>query len=440
MIQYKDALEFLTAAAALRRPLFEAVPETVALENCVGRLLFADLLSPEAIPPFDNSSMDGFAVHSALTAAATLRAPLQLKVLGSIAAGDTPVVKSEENSQPVAWEIMTGAPIPHGFDAVVKVEDIEVKRDAQGAPVEIWISKPLTARENFRGRGEDFALNQLVARAGDRLMPEHVMALASLGLAEVSVKRRPRVALVSTGSELVTHSTKELTPGMIRNSTAPHLMAALPGYGVDCHFYGTLIDRPEVFEWALGEILQHAPDIILTTGAVSKGKHDFIPDTLLKSGAKTQFHQVAIRPGKPGLFCEFENGPVVFGIPGNPVSTAVALRFFVSHYLEALTGARPELPLKARLVAAAPKPEGLRCFFKAQFHAGSEGGEVRCLGGQPSFMVSPMLESNAWVVFPEEGSTVAEGTWVDVYPLHPLNYNFGAEVLSGPAPKAGGCC
>ncbi len=440
MIRYEEALKVLVAAAAQRRPLFTAQRETVALEQCVGRILAEELRSPEAIPPFDNSSMDGFAVQAALTTQATLRAPVQLKVLGSISAGDAPVTASDKGRAPVAWEIMTGAAIPTGFDAVVKVEDVEVKRDAQGTPLEIWISKPLVERENFRGRGEDFAVGQLVARAGDRIMPEHVMALASLGIHEVVVQRKPRVALVSTGSELVPHTEKRLAPGMIRNSTAPHLVAALPAYGVDCKFYGTVSDNPHEFEALLARILEDKPDVVLTTGAVSKGKHDFIPDALKKAGATAQFHQVAIRPGKPGLFCEFKAGPVVFGIPGNPVSTAVALRFFVSRYLEALTGSPIELPLKAKLLKTAPKPQGLRCFFKAQLRLANQGPEVLCLGGQPSFMVSPMLESNAWVIFPEEGTTVSAETWVDVFPLHPLRYSFSAESLLGSAPNAEGCC
>ncbi|MBI3554823.1 MAG: molybdopterin molybdotransferase MoeA [Deltaproteobacteria bacterium] len=440
MITHAQALETLKTAATQRRPGFARGPETVAIENCVGRVLFSDIVSPEAIPPFDNSSMDGFAVLASLTTKATLREPLHLEVSGSIAAGDAPITQSAPAIAADAWEIMTGAPIPTGYDAVVKVEDVEVKRDKQGAPQEIWISKPLTARENFRGRGEDFALGQSVARAGTRLMPEHVMALASLGLHQVAVRRKPRVALVSTGSELVAHTQKQLAPGMIRNSTAPHLIAALPSYGVECRFYGTVSDEPRVFDRLLAEILADKPDVILTTGAVSAGKYDFIPDSLKKAGATTRFHQVAIRPGKPGLFCEFENGPVVFGIPGNPVSTAVALRFFVSPYLEALTGSAVEVPLKAQLVKSAPKPEKLRCFFKAQFRAGPQGAEVLCLGGQPSFMVSPLLESNAWVVFPEGGTRVEQGTWVDVFPLHPMNYSFGSDSFASSAPKQEGCC
>jgi molybdopterin molybdotransferase len=449
MIRYSQALEFLKSAAAIRRPFLST--EKIPIELAVGRLNSHTIHSPESIPSFDNSSMDGFALHSSSVRNAQPTSSVALQVLGTLSAGSLPVECSslqayEENKDLVCWEIMTGAPIPSGFDAVVKIEDVEVQRDAQGKPQRIWLQKPLHPRENFRGRGEDFKEGQLVVPAGHRIMPEQVLALASLGLHEIEVFRKPRIAVVSTGSELQPPTQTSLFPGMIRNSTGPHLMSAFPDYGVEAKFYGIVTDDPQEYIKVLQRMRQDRPDVIVSTGAVSRGKYDFVAKALMEVGAKFHFHQVAIRPGKPGLFAELppisknsskegqeaqdaqeSGGPVVFGVPGNPVSTAVSLRFFIRRYLEALTGVPEEKPFQAQLTTLTEKPDGLRCFFKAQLQYGKQGGKVSCLKGQSSFMVSPLLEANAWVVFPEEGSVLAEGTWVDVYPLHPLPYSFFLE-------------
>jgi molybdopterin molybdotransferase len=188
----------------------------------------------------------------------------------------------------------------------------------------------------------------------------------------------------------------------------------------------------------------------VTTGAVSMGKHDFIKDALVDCGARIHYHKVAIRPGKPGLFAELparalSPGPVVFGVPGNPVSTVVGLRFFIGPYLRALRGLSPERPRRAYLETATPKPNGLKCFFKARVTEKLDATSVRALAGQPSFMVSPLLKSNAWVVFPEQDSMVPEGTAVDVYALYPNEDSVDeneseSEALRGLSSVRARCC
>ncbi len=438
MIRYSDALDLLQQEARLRAGALASVHgmEQVRLMESLGRTTAKELTSQELVPAFDNSAMDGFALRSPETHTATPERPIILPVNGTIAAGDPPHQASHDAAcKDGCIEIMTGAPIPEGYDAVVKLEDVTVIFGKSGGTRQIELTRPLHSGENLRERGLDFAIGQSICPPGTRLNPEHLMALAAVGVTEVSVRKKPRVAVIATGSEIV-DSGLSLQPGQIRNSSSPFLLASLPAMGAEARYFGRCGDDPKAFGGLLERALGERPDVIITTGAVSKGRHDFIPEAFKAAGARTVFHELAIRPGKPGFFAAFSDGPVVFGMPGNPVSTAVALRFFVGPYLSALLGQPTELPIRARLAAETAKPEGLRCFYKATLRFTEHGPEVSCHPGQPSFMVSPMLESNAWAVLPESSSTAPQGTWVDVYPLQ------GRFTEAAPVSQAhgGGCC
>jgi molybdopterin molybdotransferase len=428
VITYAEALAEVLRLAGERLAGVERVP----LSTCVGRIAAMDVTGVAPIPSFDNSSMDGFAISAAATAQASAAHPLKLTVVGCVVAGD-PAFR--EVSAPLeAVEIMTGAPLPGGaLDAVAKVEDLTVTRDGSGRPLEIEVRRAYAHGENIRHRGADFSPGQVVVRAGTRLGPEQVLGLAAVGVTEIQVNRVPRVGLISTGKELVDASTAQLKPGMIRNATSPFLLAALPLFGAQAELAAKVPDEPQRFIDRLGELLDRPPasrpDVILSTGAVSMGRHDFIPDALRKLGASIRFHRVAVQPGRPILVAEWSRrdgqpSPVFFGIPGNPISTAVGLRFFVTPFLRAVTGLAPERPVHLPLAKEATKTAGLRCFFKARAVLERGRGEVTVLPGQASFMVSPLLEANAWAVLPEEPASVAAGTEVEVFPQQPDAFVF----------------
>jgi molybdopterin molybdotransferase len=273
--------------------------------------------------------------------------------------------------------------------------------------------------------------------------------MASLGVHRADVKRRPRVGVIATGRELADFTTPVLKHGQIRNSTSPYLQVALARLGCDVIMLGTCQDDIIDFRQKIRTAMDSQFDIILTTGAVSMGNHDFVRDVLESLGAEVQFHKVAIRPGKPLLFAEFKEGPVVFGVPGNPVSTVVGLRFFIEPYLRAISGQAPEAPAKATLLNDFQKPKGLRCFFKARVFnsAGSLGVEI--LNGQLSAWVGPLVEANAWAVLPEDGEYATAGARVDIYPILPVEKPWGLSGHDGsiesvahdlsPSPSAG-CC
>lgn len=358
------------------------------------------LTGTEAIPPFDNSSMDGYALASAKAATA----PVRLPVLGTVMAGDAPRCQTEAG----AWRIMTGAPLPAGCDAVIPVE--RTKSLDGGAAVELL--DPVEAGDYVRGKGKDFAAGTVVCPAGTRLGARHLLALAAVGVASVPVRRRPKVGLISTGRELVAPG-ETLAPGQIRDATSIYLANAVPVLGCEFKSYGVVADDENDFKRRVEECLRDKVDVILTTGAVSMGIADFIPECLTERGAKTLFHKVAIRPGKPVLAAEFKDGPFVFGLPGNPISTVVGLRFFFEIYLRSLLGRPDEDHFVLPLIASVDKPEGLKCFFKAR----RVNNGVEVLPGQASFQIHSLLSADSWAVLPEDGAVISSGALLTVYPL-----------------------
>jgi molybdopterin molybdotransferase len=261
----------------------------------------------------------------------------------------------------------------------------------------------------------------VLAAASTPLRPEHVMALAVLGHAAIPVRRRPRVAVIATGKEVLPHETRSLPPGAIRNSTTPYLAAALPSFGAELLSRASIGDDPEALRRALLAAKAAGADLVLTSGAVSAGKLDFVGEVLAGLDARVLFHGVAVRPGKPVLFAALPGGPPVLGLPGNPIASAVSLRFLVVPFLRAMLGLGPERPLRARVVSDTKKPEGLRFFTRAWVEVGPGGASVEVLRWQGSSIVSTTLRANAWAVLPEEGGRQAAGSEVDVYPPHGLD-------------------
>lgn len=390
--------------------------QTVPLDQAMRHITAEPLYAPENLPPFDNSAMDGFAVKSAALQGATADNPVTLKVAGSTLAGDRP-----ESGGDGAWQIMTGAPVPDAYDAVIRIEDIVLlAKNGQGHPTEISIAVEGFPGKNIRRAGSDFSPEDLVMEKGVEIQPQHIMALTALGQGQIPIIVPPEVTVISTGKELVDDLDQPLRPGQIRNSNAPYLMSSLKVLGVTASLAGTIFDEPEKFRKKITRILATKPQIILSTGAVSMGTHDFVPDELKKLGAEILFHKTAIRPGKPILFARFPNGTTYFGLPGNPLSAVIGLRFFVTPLIGKLRGQPTEKPTRALLQNDFSKKSPFRFFMKA-FSSPREDGRlmVEILSGQESFKIKPMMKQNCWAVIPEEDLSLKAGSLVDIYPLHP---------------------
>lgn len=381
---------------------------TVPLEQALGRVLAADLVSPINVPAHDNSAMDGYAfAGSALQA----QGPTVLRAVGTLFAGapfDGVVAAGE------CLRIMTGAVMPLGLDTVVPLELCRV--DADGVHIE---AGTVRVGENRR-RGEDLAAGQPALHAGRVLKPADLGLAASLGIAELKLRRRLRVALFSTGDELRTLG-QALAPGCIYDSNRYSLLGALQRLGMEVLDLGLVRDDPAALQDTLAKAMAQA-DVVLTSGGVSMGDADHTREVLARMG-EVAFWKVAMRPGRPFAF-----GPLarpggappcwLFALPGNPVAALVTFYVFARDALLQLAGASPQpLPLmQARCTTALRKRPGRSEFQRAIVEPAPAGGwQVRLTGSQGAGVLRSMSEANALVVLGHEQASVAEGDLVDVW-------------------------
>jgi len=415
-IGYEEAIAIVLREA-------RALPvEQRAPGDALGLVLAESVSSEVDLPPFDNSAMDGFAVRGG---GQVLAAGREFDVRGSQVAGD-----EASSAADGAWEIMTGARMPDGLDSVVPIERVEVlSRDGDGRPARIRLTADVGPGDNVRLRGEDVARGAAVMPAGRRIGANELMVLASLGREAVAVRRRVRVAIINTGRELVDDAARPLASGEIRNSNGPYLAARVAAAGGEVVLRETVSDEPEAFLGVLDRALAAGADVVLSTGAVSMGRHDFVPDALRGIGADILFHKVQIRPGRPLLFARLAGGALYFGLPGNPASGAVGFRFFTEAALRAMSGMPPEQPMRMPLAADWSKRAPLRFHLKGLVELVDGGLRARVLKGQESFKVLPLLLANAWIVVPAEAMALAAGTMVDVYGPGHLEAPMIGEVL-----------
>ncbi|HEY4531342.1 MAG TPA: molybdopterin molybdotransferase MoeA [Luteimonas sp.] len=416
------AVEFDEAIGIVLREARALPVEQRAPQDALGLVLAEAIASRVDLPPFDNSAMDGFALRAAGEAVPAGR---EFDVRGSQVAGDEASAAADG-----AWEIMTGARMPDGLDSVVPIERVEIlERDADGRPGRIRLAADVGPGDNVRLRGEDVASGAPVMPAGRRIGANELMVLASLGRGTVAVRRRVRVAIINTGRELVDDASRPLASGEIRNSNGPYLAARVVAAGAEVVLRETVTDEPGVFLEVLGRALAAGADVVLSTGAVSMGRHDFVPDALRSVGADILFHKVQIRPGRPLLFARLAGGALYFGLPGNPASGAVGFRFFAEAALRAMSGMAPERPLRMPLAAAWSKRAPLRFHLKGLVELVDGGLRARVLKGQESFKVLPLLLANAWIVVPAESMALDAGEMVDVYGPGHLDAPLIGEVL-----------
>ncbi len=382
------------------------------LDELVGHVCVSNVSAPLSIQPFDNSAMDGFAVIRSDLEAISNDNTVILQKKGIIAAGDSAPL--EPLSIGTCTQIMTGAPVPDMADAVVPIELVQVEGN------QIIFSKYPKHFDNIRRAGEDFKKGDLVLEAGQKISASNILALATLGIEEVEVYRKPRVAFLATGRELVDDFSKDLESGQIYNSNKPYAVAALKELGTECVSAQTIADDKILFTKALHDLMEQDLDIIISSGAVSAGEFDFVRSCLEEIGAEILFHKIKMKPGKPMLFAKLPNGTLYFGLPGNPVATAAGLRFCVYPALRAITGMSPEEPMKARAVTALKKNPNVQIFLKSRMYSKEDATMlVEFADGQASFMVSPFLTANCWAIAPIGKSEIKADDIIDIYSIFP---------------------
>ncbi len=372
----------------------------VAVWDSLGLVPVADVVAAEDVPPFANSAMDGFAVLAADTATV----PAVLRVIADVAAGH---ISQASVTPGTAIKIMTGAPVPDGADAVVKVEDTEIL-DGQ---VRTLVHVPVGT--NLRAAGGDVSLGDVVVRAGVRLGPQHMGVLAAVGASIVEVHRRPCVALLSTGDEIQPPETPHLRPGLIRDANRPLLVGLLAELGVEVRDFGIVPDDAARLRSTLERAAADC-DAIFTSGGVSMGDYDLVKQVLSELGA-IEFWKVAMKPGKPFAFGNIAGTPL-FGLPGNPVSALVVFEQLARPALLKMMGServfRPVLNGVAaeRMVTDPAKT----VFLRARVHFDAGRFMVEESGGQGSNILSAAAAADGFAVIPAGIGTIEAGSEVSI--------------------------
>ena len=390
---------------ARRLVLDRVVPleaEPVALKDALGRVLAEPVTSADAVPGFDNSAMDGYAVRAADTRGANGGA--RLRVVDESRAGH-PAQRGLAEGEAIA--ISTGAMVPEGADAVVRVEDT----DAGSQEVEIRVE--VEAGRDIRRAGEDIAAGATVLAAGDEIGPAEAGVLVSVGRGEVTCARRPRVNLLTTGDELQEPG-EPLRPGAIRNSNAYSVSGLIRRSGAVLGMVEMVPDDREATSDALTRAL--TGDVVVISGGVSVGPHDHVRPTLGALGAEEVFWSVALRPGKPTWFGVAPSGCLVFGLPGNPVSAMVTFLLFVRPAIRAMLGASPTQADRATAILDSdyPKQPGRAHVVRCRLELRDDGWHATPTKDQGSHVLTSMLGADALAIIPTTSGTVRAGERVKI--------------------------
>lgn len=409
---YEHAAAIVAERAGALAQQYRPVSEPIGLADAAGRILAISILADDDQPPFSRSTRDGFACR-----AAEASARMALPVVGSTQAGDAPAGPLPAG---FAWEIMTGAPVPAGTDCVVMLEHVE----RTGNVIRLATSRTIEAGDNIVEKGAQARHGDEQLGSGVHLGPAQIALAASCGYATTEVFRRPRVAILTTGDELVPVDT---TPGAgkIRNSNGPMLAALVGRAGGEPIVLPTAADTAEALDIALEQAAQ--ADMLLISGGVSAGKYDLVEPALARLGARFHFTGVKIQPGKPLVFGEIPSSgdllkaQVFFGLPGNPISSAATFLLFAAPVLAALAGSRETYPRfvlahLARDTDRKGKP-GLTRFLPARCTFNPSANEIPQVATVPwhgSGDLTAFAQSNCFLVIPEDAGFLESGSTVQI--------------------------
>ncbi len=409
MIEYKKAQKiFLRSKIKIKN-------EKISAKDSLNRVSAENIFSPNNYPSGNNTAFDGYAVNSRETTGLKNRNKKKFKILKIIAAGDNPKIKNVKKYSTV--EIMTGALLPKHFDTIIPIEKINYYPNKKNQKF-IVIDKRITKNNHVRFIGSDYKKGEKIVSRGEIINSSHMLALKTLGVKKVTVKKKPTIVFYSTGNEI---SEKNKIPDWkIRNSNKHYIKSLSNNSFFKIIDGGVLKDKDDkIFKKKIIKNFKSKYDIFITNGAVSKGKFDFVPEIIKSFKLSNYFKGVSIRPGRPIMFAKFKNkNKSFFGLPGNPMSSAACFKFFVYPYLRLILNMKNEKPFKARLKNNYSKKKNFTRFLKGKISINKIGTiEVTILKGQESFRIKSFTNSNTWALFKSGKSSFKKGDLIDCYNL-----------------------
>ena len=413
MIQYKEAINII------KKISLNLSNEKISILNSINRVCDSDIVSPSNNPLHNNTAFDGFAVVARETKGISIKNPKKFKIIKTIAAGDVPKIKNYSKNTVI--EIMTGGLISKPFDSVLAVENA-VYFPSKEKPTHIIISQEVKKSSFIRFEGEDYKLNDLIVKKGEVIQPKHIMALTTLGIKNIKVKKKPKILFLSTGNEIVDYKSKKVLPWQVRNSNNYYFKSIGDSLYFKIINGGVIKDNnPNRLKNILKKIKNSDVDIIVTSGAVSAGRYDFIPKLINELNFKKCFKGVAIKPGKPIMMSKFkQKNKIFFGLPGNPISCAAGFRFFIYPLIRKNLGMKVEKKYTAKLKNTYFKVKNFTHFVRCFVKISSQGVvELEVLKGQQSNRIKSFTKSNCWGIFPNRKNKFKKGDIIDWVPLIP---------------------
>ena len=414
MKSYKDTLKILNKSN------IKISDELIKSADSLNRISSANIYSNYNYPSTDNSSLDGFAINSRDTTNISKKKFKKFKIIGSISAGAKPMKKILKKNQAV--EIMTGGILPRGSNCVIPVEKCSLIRDKQNKY--ILIKQKFKKFQNIRFKGSDYKKKDLLIKKNTIINSNHIMALKALGVGTIKVKKKINIVFFSSGNEI--SEKNNISKWEVRNSNHHYIKSLKNNFLFNFKNLGILKDYDEKkFYNKLHKILKSKTDIIITSGGVSKGKFDYIPSVIKKLNLSHYFKDVALRPGKPILFAKIKGKQkVIFGLPGNPMSSSACFRFYVVPFITSILGQNKEKPIRGILKNSFTKKKIFTRFAKSKLSTTKDGKIIiKILNGQESFRIKSFVKSNIWALLPAGKSNFKKGDIVDCFfPSH-LNQN-----------------
>ena len=405
---------YLTAISKLNKSNIKINSELVSIKDALNRISSKEVIAKSDYPADDNTAFDGFAINSK----ETKNKFQKFKIIKTIAAGDNPNIKKVPKLSCI--QVMTGAIIKKPFDTIIPIEDIKFFPSKQNAKY-IIINKKIKKSEFIRPKGSDYKKGNKIIKKGELINPAHILSLKTLGIDKVLVKKKVNIVFYPSGNEL--SDKKNIPSWKIRNSNTIYLNSLIKSLPVNFTVQKILRDKDQkLFKKQISKQLKSKTDILITSGAVSKGKFDFIPSVINQFKLKNHFKGVAIRPGKPIMFAKFNNNKCFFGLPGNPISSVACFRFFVIPLLFKSLGLKEEKPIFAKLKNKFSKKKKFTRFVKGKLTFDKKGFvQFEVFEGQESYKIEPFVKSNAWGVFKDGVSVFNKGNLIDVYSASGLN-------------------